>query len=326
MKLKDFGERALLKLAKDICSKGPPIEIGLGDDAAAIDMGEECLVATTDMLIERIHFPPGTPVEQIGRKAVVVNLSDLAAMGAEPLALLFSIGVPKNAEVDFMEGLVRTMNATARKYGAYLVGGDLNESDNLVVSGMALGRATKNQLLLRSGAKAGNFVAVTGELGKASAGTKILLEKISEKGNDELMKAFTEPVARVNVGRILSKSGGVTSAIDLTDGLARSLWQLSQMSKVKILIGWDKLPISSRVREFVRRHELDLDDFVLYGGEEFELLFTVEEDKWGRIKREIQDEGVRATKIGEVVDGNGVYLERGGKIEEMPDRGYEHFR
>lgn len=326
MKLGDVGERALLDLARDICSKNPPIEIGLGDDAAAIDMDDEYLVVTTDMLVERIHFPSGTPVERMGHKAVVVNLSDLAAMGAEPLALVFSIGAPKNTEVYFMEKLLETMEASAQNYGANLVGGDLNESDDLIISGTAFGRVPKNQLLTRSGAEVGNSVVVTGELGMASAGTKIVLDQMGREGNEKLVKAFTDPVPRIKVGKILSESGAATSAIDLTDGLASNLWQLSRMSEVKLLIRWEKLPINLKVREFVKKHDLDLDDFVLYGGEEFELLSTIRKDKLKTVEEKIQAEGVRITAIGEVIEGKGVQLQRRGKTEEMPDRGYEHFR
>lgn len=326
MKLKDIGERALLEIAREICAKGPNVEVGVGDDAAAMDIGDEHLVITTDMLIGHVHFPPGTPVEQIGRKAMIVNLSDLAAMGANPLGLVFSIGAPRDTEADFIEKLLESMNSQAKKYDAYLVGGDLNESKDIIISGTAFGRIPKDQLLTRSGAQAGDVIAVTGDLGGATAGVKILVEGLRQEGYEELVKAFTEPTARIEVGRILAESGGTTSAIDVTDGLAANLWQISRMSKVKLIIDEEKLPINPIVEKFSKEHDFDLEDFTLFGGEDFELLFTVKKEAWDSVKKAIEDQRIQVTVIGEVSKGSGVYVKKNGKEEELPDRGYEHFR
>lgn len=326
MKLKDVGERALLELACKICAESPNVEVGVGDDAAAIDIGEEYLVVTTDMLIGRIHFPLGAPVEQIGWKAVVVNLSDLAAMGAKPIGLVFSIGAPRDAETDFIEKLLESINSQAQKYGAYLVGGDLNESKDVIISGTAFGRVPKDQLLTRSRALEGNVIAMTGDLGGATAGVKILVEGLPQEGYEELVKAFTEPAARVEVGRILAESGAITSAIDITDGLAANLWQISRMSNVKLTIDEEKLPINPQVEKFSKEHDFDLNDFTLFGGEDFELLFTVKKGEWNSVREAIEDKGIQVTAMGEVSKGSGVYMKKRGEEEELPDRGYEHFR
>ncbi len=321
-----MGERALIELIRKICTPGPHVRVGIGDDAAAIDVDGNYLIATTDMLVGRVHFPSGTPPEQMGHKAVVANLSDLAAMGSEPLGLVFSVGLPRGIAADFVKKLLKSMNASARAYGTYLVGGDLNESDDIIISGTAFGVVPKNQLLTRSGARVGDLIAVTGELGAATVGLKILLEQLPQKGYKKLIRASTHPVARVWEGRFLAKSGAVTSAIDITDGIAANLWQISRMSKVKLIINEEKLPVNPLVRKFAFKYRVSARDFYLFGGEDFELLFTVREKRWEKVKRGLQRRGTRVTEIGRVVRGRGVYFEGKRGLEKMPDRGYEHFR
>jgi len=326
MKLSEVGERALVELARKLCSKGPRVVVGIGDDAAALDIDGRCLVATTDMLMARTHFPPGTTPRQMGHKAVVANLSDLAAMGAEPLALVFSVGLPRRTEVGFVRQLLRGMDATARAYRTHVVGGDLDESEDVTIAGTAFGLADREELLPRSGARPGDLVAVSGELGAAAAGLKILLEGLPRKGYGELVKAQLEPVARVREGRVLAQSGFVTSAIDITDGLASDLWQLARESRVKFAVERERLPEHRFVRRFATEHGFEVDDFVLFGGEDFELLFTVRSDGWRRVRQALERVGTKATSIGRVARGKGVFIREGGKTRALPSRGYEHFR
>ncbi len=326
MRIRELGERALIELIRKICTPGSRARVGIGDDAAAIDVDGGYLIATTDMLVGRVHFPSGTPPEQMGCKAVVTNLSDLAAMGSEPLGLVFSVGLPRGIAADFVKKLLKSMNSCARVYGTYLVGGDLNESDDIIISGTAFGTVPKKQLLTRSGARVGDIIAVTGELGAATAGLKILLGQLPQKGYKKLVRASTHPVARVKEGRFLAKSGVVTSAIDITDGIAANLWQISRMSKVKLLINEEKLPVHPLVKKFAFKYKVSARDFYLFGGEDFELLFTLRKKGWERVKRGLQRRGIRVTAIGRVVRGRGVYFQDRRRPEKMPDRGYEHFR
>lgn len=321
-----MGERALVELARKICTPGSRARVGIGDDAAAIDIDGDYLVATTDMLVGRVHFPSGTPAKQMGHKAVVVNLSDLAAMGARPLGLVFSVGLPRGIEADFVKDLLRSMDASARSYRTHLMGGDLNESDDVIISGTAFGTVPKGQLLTRSGARVGDLIAVTGELGSATAGVKILLERLPQRGYGKLVRASANPAARLREGKFLAESGYVTSAIDVTDGLAANLWQVSRMSKVKLTVDYEKLPINPLVKKFAAEHGFDERDFTLFGGEDFELLFTVRKKGWDKVRRGLRRRGTRVSVIGEVARGRGVYLQTERKAEKMPDRGYEHFR
>ncbi|MEA1904570.1 MAG: thiamine-phosphate kinase [Candidatus Hadarchaeota archaeon] len=326
MRIRELGERALIELIRKICTPGSRARVGIGDDAAALDIDGSYLIATTDMLVGRVHFPSGTPPEQMGRKAVVTNLSDLAAMGSEPLGLVFSVGLPRGIAADFVKKMLKSMNASAQAYGTYLVGGDLNESDDIIISGTAFGMVPKKQLLTRSGARTGDLIAVTGELGAATAGLKILLGQLPQRGYKKLVRASTHPVARVKEGRFLAKSGAVTSAIDITDGIAANLWQVSRMSKVKLLIDEEKLPVHPLVKKFAFKYRVSARDFFLFGGEDFELLFTVRKGGWKKVRRGLQRSGTRVTAVGRVVRGRGVYFQGERRPEKMPDRGYEHFR
>lgn len=325
LKVSDVGERALVELARRICKFGPRVKVGIGDDAAAIDIDGRYLIATTDMLVASTHFPPGTTAEQMGHKAVIVNLSDLAAMGAEPLALIFSVGLPRELDVGLVERIIRSMDSVARRYGAYVVGGDLDESDDITIAGSAFGLASKGRLLTRSGARQGDLIAVTSELGAASAGLKILLDQLPPKGYEELVKAQLEPIVRVREGMVLAKNG-VKAAIDITDSLAANLWQMSRMSEVKLIIDREKVPVHPLALKFAEQHGFEVEDFALFGGEDFELLFTVRPSGWRRVRLALERIGTKVTAIGNVAKGRGVYIQREGILEKLPDRGYEHFR
>ncbi|MGC8817006.1 MAG: thiamine-phosphate kinase [Candidatus Hadarchaeum sp.] len=327
MKLNEVGEKVLIETAKKTFRKGKPVRIGIGDDAAAIDLpGEKCLVVTTDMLVASSHFPPRIKPEQIGRKSVVVNLSDLASMGAEPLGLIFSVAMPRDLEFEFAARIMKGMEKTVEEYRTYVVGGDLDEADEITIAGAAFGLAKKNRILLRSGARKGDILAVTGELGAAAAGLKILMEKIPHRGYEKLVKAQLEPNARVKEGMILAASGHVKAATDVSDGLAANLWHLSRESGVKIVIDREKIPVHSLVKKFSRQYGYDVDDFALYSGEDFELIFTTPPRFWESVKLALHRVGTRATVIGKVVDGKGVFIKIGESTEELEDRGYEHFK
>ncbi len=326
MKLEDVGEKKLLELARSICDEGPRVEVGVGDDAAVLEMDGLYLLASTDMLIEDVHFTRDTPAKQIGRKAVVTNLSDIAAMGAKPLGLVYSIGAPGEKDLEFITGLLQGMNSTARKYDTYIVGGDLNEAETVILSGTAFGQTEKDKLLLRSRAKSGDYIGVTGELGAATAAVMAMVEDLPLEKWGPLKEALEEPEARVKEGRILSESEGVTSAIDITDGLAANLWQISRRSNMNLEVNFEDIPISEAAKEFANEHDTDLDNFVFHGGEEFELLFTVRPDVWEDLEKRFEDVDTKISKIGEVKTGKGVQLLRNGQKEKLPDRGYEHFR
>jgi thiamine-monophosphate kinase len=222
--------------------------------------------------------------------------------------------------------MLKTMDSTAREYGAYVIGGDLGESGEVILAGAALGLTRKGKFLRRRGAKAGDLVAVTGTLGRASAGLKILMKKLPQKDFRDLVQAQLEPRARIREGEALARSGFVSAAIDLSDGLASDLWQLSKESEIKITIERGALPTDALVTKFAKKYGLNPDDFVLFGGEDFELLFTVKPDGWKKISRSLRQKGTKVTPIGYVEKGKGVYIEKKGKLFKLPNKGFEHFK
>ncbi len=321
MKLSELGERKLVELIRKWWKGDGRLEVGVGDDAAVLRMGEERLVLTTDVLFQHSHFPPGTSPEQMGWKAAVVNLSDLAAMGAEPLALLFSLALPSETDLRVFRRIMEGMERAARKYGAALAGGDLSENEEIAIAGFAVGRGRR--ILRRGGAKVGDALAVTGKLGRAAAGLYILTHSLPVRSYRELVRALLEPEARIREGQILAAEGA-TSAIDLSDGLAANLWQLARESGVRMVL--ERIPTHPLVERFAREGRLDATEFSLFGGEDYELLFTIPPDRVEEVRKKLRRVGRELSVIGRVERGRGVAREVGGRLLPVPDRGYEHFR
>jgi len=254
----------------------PDMPIPFGDDVSAVDLGDGRLaVIKTDMLVDKTDVPPQMSLWQAARKAVVMNISDLAAKGAKPAALLVSLGIPRHLTEKDIEEIANGLNAGAREYGTFVLGGDTSEASNLVISCSVFGLGERNRLMLRSGAQPGDIVAVTGSFGKSSAGLRILLGQLSSptRLGRKLIDSVLMPRARLNEGLTLARTGAITASIDSSDGLAWSLHELSKASDVGFLI--DNLPIAEEVADLAKRSEVDPVELCLYGGEEYELVVTV---------------------------------------------------
>lgn len=289
-KVSSIGERALISRLSEIFNAPEGKErgqegiiIGAGsDDCAVLDLkGEDCLVVTTDMLHRTTDFPAEMTPWQMGWMSAAVNLSDIAAMGAEPTGLLMAIGMPSDTEIAFVEELARGIQACAEFCGTTVIGGDIDTHDELTITGTALGRVKKSQLLLRKGANPGDLVCITGYTGSAGAALKAVLSKKSV--SETVLKALFEPVPRTREARVLAESGAVTSMMDTSDGLAMSLYDLSRQSKVGFKIRENTLPILPEVREFASGPE-ELLEFALYTGGDFELIFTVDPKRLKKVQ------------------------------------------
>ncbi len=318
MKAGEFNERALIAhIAKLLEKPGNNVIVGAGeDDCAVLDIGgDDYLLVTTDMLHRKTDFPLQMAGWQIGWMSVAVNLSDLASKGAKPLGVLMAMGIPPDTELGFVEEIVRGMDDCAGRYGTQIIGGDTDSHDELTMAGTALGLVRKELLIRRSGAKEGDFVCVTGHLGTAGAALLALNKKIPV--SKEILKALFEPVPRINEGMALAQSRAVTSMMDISDGLALSLHDLSKASSAGFKIYENMLPVLSGVRRLLKGEELL--EAVVYTGGDFELLFTVAPDKVEKAKK-----ACPLTVIGGVT-GEGVFIERAGRLEELKVRGYEHF-
>ena len=323
---KELGERKIIELILECLDHMPNNPVPFGDDVSAVDMGHDKLaVIKTDMLVGKTDVPRTMNLWQAARKAVIMNISDLAAKGAQPLALLASIGVPPQLTETDIQQIGKGLNAGAREYNAYILGGDTNEASDLVISCMALGVCQKHHLIKRSGAKPCDYVAVTGSFGKTASGLKILMEGLSAPEiRGELVDSVLMPKARVKEGVALSKSQAATASIDISDGLAWSLHEISRASNVGFYL--DNLPIAPEVERFARIHGFDPVEQALYGGEEYELLVTIKSRLWPEAKKAVEAVGGRLIKLGLVTKKKQLLLKTDRKLVSIEASGWEHFK
>ncbi len=253
-----LGERKVIETILMSLDQMPGMPIPFGDDISAVEIDDEKLAALkTDMLIGKTDVPPGMSVKQAARKAVIMNISDFAAKGVKPRALLASIAIPREFTKENIQEIAEGLNIGAREYQTYVLGGDTNEASDLVISCTAFGIVEKNRLMTRYGARPGDFVGVTGTFGKPSSGLKILMEAFEAPSelSEALVNAVLMPKARLKAGLALSQTGVVTASIDSSDGLAWSLHEISRASNIGFTI--DSLPIAREVDEFASIHNLD---------------------------------------------------------------------
>lgn len=327
MSVSDVGERGLIDFFFTLIDKFPQEVLPFGDDAVGIPFGDDVLIIKTDMLVGSTDVPPGMSYWQAGRKATVMNVSDVVAKGAKPIGAVFSIGFPPNTTINQAGDLVKGLNSGCREYGLYYLGGDTCECSDLVVSGNVFGLVKRSKVVSRKGAKPGDIVAVTGPFGLTAMGFKILLENLNASpSSKELgLRAVYEPHARMREGIILSERGLASSSIDSSDGLAWSLYELSKMSDVGFII--DSIPIPKEVREFAENNSLDYLDLALYGGEEFELVVTIPSAKWNRALDAMKLVGGALYPIGIVTEEKYMVLRLPNQAEKrIEPKGYEHFR
>lgn len=318
MKVGKINERVLIaRIAKLLAKPRNNVIAGAGeDDCAVLDIGrDDYLLITTDMLHRKTDFPSEMTGWQIGWMSVAVNLSDIASKGAKPLGVLMAMGIPPDSELGFVEEMVKGMNECALRYGTQVIGGDTDSHDELTMAGTALGLVKKELLIRRSGAMEGDLVCVTGNPGTAGAALIALDKKIPI--DKKILKALFEPVPRIYEGMALAGSRAVTSMMDISDGLALSLHDLSKAGDVGFKIYENRLPVLPEVKRLFRGEEML--EAVVYTGGDFELLFTVAPDKIEKARR-----ACPLTVIGEVI-GEGVFIERDDRVEELKAKGYEHF-
>lgn len=302
--LSDVGEFGWIERLRRRTVPGKGVRVGIGDDTAVLaGTGNKDILFTTDMLIEGRHFrlSEATPIE-IGRKALAVNLSDIAAMGGTPTHAVVSVGFPARAPLSLAEGISKGMRTLARKYHVNIVGGDTNCSDRVVISVALLGEAPKGGSVLRSGARPGDVVFVTGSLGGSYVSKRHLT---------------FEP--RLAESRFLMKRFRPTSMMDISDGLASDARRLAKASGVDVLLVEGCIPKASSVKSVFR---------ALSDGEDFELLFTLPPREAARLTL-VRPRGLASfTPVGKVLRGNGgVRLLRAhGAAVPLRETGFDHFR
>jgi thiamine-monophosphate kinase len=324
---KELGERRIIEIIQACLDRMPAMAVPFGDDVSAVEIGSgRVAVLKTDMLVGKTDVPKGMSLRQAARKAVVMNVSDFAAKGVQPIAALVSLGLPIDLSRKEIEEIGLGLNAGARQYGAYIIGGDTGEASDLVISISLFGIAEKKDLIFRSGAQPADIVAVTGPFGKTSAGLKILQNSFEapKEISRILVESVLMPQARLDEGVALARSKAVTAAIDSSDGLAWSLHEIARSSGVGITL--DNLPIADEVERFAKINKLVSSDLGLYGGEEYEIVVTVKPRLWNSAKEAAKIAGGDLMPIGKVTAAKGVFLETSEKRVTVEYRGYEHFR
>jgi len=271
---------------------------GIGDDAAVLDAGDESILLSTDMLMEGIHFDLSyIPLQHLGYKAVAVNVSDIAAMNGKPEQITIGLGLSNRFSLEAIDALYEGIRAACENYKVDLVGGDTTSSaSGLVISVSVVGRAPKDKVVLRSGAKVNDIICVTGDLGAAYMGLQVLerekqvfltnpdMQPDLEK-YEYLVGRQLKPDARMDIIHELKEKECVpTSMIDVSDGLASELFHLGKQSGVGIKIFEEKVPIDNDTFETAIEFKLDPITCALNGGEDYELLFTIKPDDYEKIK------------------------------------------
>lgn len=311
----------------------PAVVVGLGDDAAVLEPAVGQQVLTTDLLVEGVHFDRTTiSAHDLGGKAITVNVSDIAAMGGSPRAAVVAVALAPDVETPWVMELIGGMRDACAGYAVRLVGGDTNRGDLVILSVTVVGEVAPGRAVTRSGARPGDAVVVTGDLGAAAGGLALsrvhpskAASALSEWGRP-LADALARPAARVGEGRILARSGA-TAMMDLSDGLAIDLSRMCRASGVAARIVLADVPIAPPLREGASELGVDAMDLAIAGGEDYELLATIHPDDVDPARVEIDDRfGVTLTRIGTIIEGAGVLaVAADGTEAVLEPRGWDHF-
>jgi len=321
----DLGERALIARITARLAMPPWVIVGPGDDAAvlALDRGAH-QVLTTDAVVDGVHFDRRfVPAEAIGHRALAVNLSDLAAMGAEPRAALLSMILPESLEVSTIDRMMDGIIALADRYRVAVVGGNITRTPGpLTLDVTAIGSVRPRRMLTRAGARPGDEVYVTGTIGDAAVG----LRTLQSGGGEADVSRYLRPEPRVRAGVLLGRNRAASSCMDLSDGLADGIRQIAEASGVGMTIDAASIPLTDDVRRWHAGTGSDALEMAMTAGDDYELLFTVRPANRGRLRGVRRDLGdLPITRIGTVTKGKDLQVRDAQGTWALP-AGFEHFR
>ncbi|WP_292776900.1 thiamine-phosphate kinase [Methanobrevibacter sp.] len=365
MKVSQLGEKQLIERIiqkSKSCSIYKPsdfndfdIKTSIGDDSALTNVNIDSnsyLVSSSDMLIQSSHFPKAMTHFQMGYKSVVVNVSDLASMGADNIGFLLNLAIPKDTLLDDFDELICGVIQACDNYNIPLIGGDTNEANEIIISGTAIGKVDKERALMKYGFETGDLLCISGELAYAALGFELLkimeenpkskeiIDKIKSIDSTiidlAILKAL-KPEAKYEEGHILrdyNTNNNRITATDITDGLASELYEIISSDKKYhqlnkegqytkgIRIYEDKLPVEDEFKEIANILGIDYLDLFLHVGEDFELLFTINKE----LEEELSSD-MNYYIIGEITEGNTVEIVlSNGDIQKISSRGYEHLK
>lgn len=322
----DLGELALIeRIVGRLGGRPPPAEIWSGDDAAVLETTGRVLL-TTDLMVEHVDFDLGYATGgDIGWKAIAVNASDLAAMGGSPGHAVATLALHPSTPVDTVDGITLGLAEAAERWSVALVGGDISSASELSIGVTMLGTIVERAPVLRSGARPGDALCVTGALGGAAGGLIALRAGLEGEAARRLGARQLRPRALVAEGAALARLG-VTAMIDLSDGLAMDLGHLVDSSGVGCEVALEDVPVDGDLAWLAAQEGVVADPVLLAleGGEDFELLFTLDEALVGRAVRELGELGTAVTRIGTVTES--ARLMGGRDLEEWRRKGWEHLR
>jgi thiamine-monophosphate kinase len=335
MKLSELGEFVLIdRVTKNLPVNQSKVLMGIGDDAAVLRTDrDKLLLMTTDMLVEGVHFSfDYARPREIGKKSLVVNISDIAAMGGLPTHGTVAIGIPPGFTVKKTEALYAGLREACTEYKVNIVGGDTVKSpERLVINITLLGEIEAFRITYRSGAKPGDIIAVTGPLGGSAAGLYLLQHPDPAFPKDltkNLRNRHLNPGARVREGRLLSGSGAVTAMNDISDGLASEINEICRASGAGCILRAADIPVDKAAGRLADNCSLSPLEWALYGGEDYELVVTVKPERLTELKRLLEKQGYFLHVCGEVTGHDeGCRLQQpDGGFTPLEPGGYNHFR
>jgi thiamine-monophosphate kinase len=327
MKLSQLGEFGLIDKIHRATRRGRGVRLGIGDDAAWVDCPSASCLATADLLLEGVHFNlKWTSLFDLGYKSLAVNLSDIAAMGGVPAYVIVSLGIPAHFRTEQIDEFYRGMNSLAWKCGVSLVGGDISVAGSLLVSVCVLGHAP-HRPIPRHGAKVGDDIYVTGTLGDAALGLKLLKRKSAALRHPAaafLLKRHHQPIARCRVGLLLARRKLAAAMIDISDGLLQDLGHICNASGIGAVIWEENLPLSRSYHALAGKKGSLL---ALCGGEDYELLFCARRPRRAAIQALARSARVPITRIGAcVTKKEGItVIDPLGKKRSLSVWGHDHF-
>jgi thiamine-monophosphate kinase len=328
----ELGEFGLIARLTSGLTRSPDVVAGVGDDAAILDIGgEDLLVATCDAQVEDTHFRlRAISPHDLGRRVLAVNISDIAAMGARPRFALISLLLPPTCDVALLDGIYAGLQDEATRFGVSLVGGNVaRNAERLILDITLLGTGKRDHLLQRNCARPGEVIMVTGNLGSSAAGLLVLEDQrlashLSSEHLTNVLTAQRTPTPRVVAGQWLVQQD-VKTGIDISDGLAADLAHICAASGVGATINAEALPILPEVRTIAALTRKEAQELALFGGEDYELIFTVPAERVDEIVRDMPEAaGVKATPIGTIDEQSGLTLIAQGKSSLLQAGGWNH--
>lgn len=328
----ELGEFGVIdRIRAAMPGRGKGVVVGIGDDAAVLrPAAGMLLVATCDIQLEGRHFlRVRTTAEALGHRAAAVNLSDIAAMGATPRHALVSLGLPKELEVAWLDDFYKGLGAELGRYGASVVGGNLTSSEQLIIDITLLGEVAPGRQLLRSGAKPGDAILVSGTLGASFVGRVALDQALprSDRSVKKVVMTHRTPTPRIKEGLAISRSGLAHAMMDVSDGLAADLGHICEMSKVGARLFAADLPVDNATVAVGKKLGVNLLDAVLHGGEDYQLILTCPQVNAKRLAaRVLRQTGTPLTVIGEITKQAGLRLVTPDGAEgPLRTQGWDHF-